>query len=80
MRRKRTPFKGQFVAALCVAGFPVLSWCLSGSGVQQAWEGRMVLVLPPECKRPFQDLSAWLGIHLPKGEPKAGPPLTSALP
>lgn len=40
----------------------------------------MVLVLPPECKRPFQDLSAWLGIHLPKGEPKAGPPLTSALP
>lgn len=28
---------------------------------------------------PFQDLSDWLGIHLPEGEPKAGPPLTAAL-
>ena len=67
-----------------MVGFPALSFSLSCSvareGRSWAQEGRDVPVLPPECERPFQDLWDWLRIHLPEGEPKAGPPLTSALP
>lgn len=63
-----------------MTGFPVLSWSpLGGPAVCKAWEGRDAPGPPPECERPFQDLSDWLGIHFPEGEPKAGPPLTSAL-
>lgn len=59
----------------------VSSELLGGTGGHGAGPGRTRCPSrPPECERPFQDPSGWLGIHLPEGEPKAGPPLTSALP
>lgn len=79
----QAPKSGQFLspfflsfslAAFRVAGFPVLSWSPLSCPVGRDGPG-----LRPERKRPIQDLSDWLGIHLPEGEPKAGPPLTSAL-
>ena len=66
-RRMSTPFKSQIVAALCVVGSPGLSLSLSCSVAREgrSWsqEDPGVPVLPPECKRPFQDLWGWLRIH-----------------
>lgn len=76
-------FLSSFLAAFRVAGFPGLSWSPRAAlcprrARRWAREGRDVPGLPSECEGPFQDLWDWLG--LPEGEPKAGPPLTSALP
>ena len=62
-----TPFKSQTVAALCVVGSPGLSLSLSCSVARESRSWAQgdpgVPVLPPKCKRPFQDLWGWLRIH-----------------
>nr|KAF6349032.1 hypothetical protein mMyoMyo1_011619 [Myotis myotis] len=77
-------FSPSFLQPLMRLGFHaelVSSELLRGTGGHGAGPGRTRCPgRPPECERPFQDPAGWLGIHLPEGEPKAGPPLTSALP
>lgn len=58
----------------------LVSELLGGTGGHGAGPGRTRCPAARLSVRPLQDPSGWLGIHLPEGEPKAGPPLTSALP